>query len=106
MQPNRRRRSSSDSEGILPMTTDQFENWYNEIPETWKGQPPRDLEERIKYDEFMIQHVRKCEHFTIGQRLKLVHQLGLDLEKIDTKLRNRHECECYIDGSACQQYRQ
>ena len=29
----------------------------------------------------MIQHVRNREHFTIGQKLKLVHQLGIDLEK-------------------------
>jgi hypothetical protein len=71
-----------------------FEKWFNEIPENWRGQPPRDLEERIKYDEFMIRHVRKCEHFTTIQKLKLVHQLGVDLEKTDTKLRNRHECEC------------
>ena len=63
-------------------------------PENWRGQPSRDLEGRIKYDEFMIQHIRKCENFTIGQKLKLVHQLGLDLEKTDTKLCNRHECEC------------
>jgi hypothetical protein len=53
-----------------------------------------ELEEHIKYDEFMIQHVRNCKHFTISQKLKLVHQLGLDLEKTDTKLSNRHECEC------------
>ena len=78
------------------MTTelDNIDKWLHEIPENWRGQPPRNLEERIKYDEFMIQHVRKCEHFTTNQKLKLVHQLGLDLEKIDTKLRNQHECVC------------
>ena len=77
----------------MTVELDTFEKWFHEIPENWRGQPPRDLEERIKYDEFMIQHVRECQHFTIGQKLKLVHQLGLDLEKTDTKLRNRHECE-------------
>jgi hypothetical protein len=97
LQPDRRSTSPSNREGVLPTMTvelDNIDKWFHEIPENWRGQPPRDLEERIKYNEFMIQHVRKCEHFTTSQKLKLVHQLGLDLEKTDTKLHNRHECEC------------
>jgi hypothetical protein len=39
----------------------------------------------------MIQHVRKCNHFTTVEKLKLVHQLGKDLKKTDTKLLNAAE---------------
>jgi hypothetical protein len=72
----------------------EIDQWYEAIPMKWRSHPPRDLQERIAYDEWMIEHVKAANRFSFEQKQRLIHALSKDLEKTEIKQRNSHECAC------------
>jgi hypothetical protein len=65
-----------------------------DVPEQFRGQPPRDLQNRIEYYHYWIRRTEFRDDYSLEKKARLLRALKRKLQQTEEATRNEHECAC------------